>query len=527
MMMMRMNVLKVLENMMIEKVSECIDRCGDKYGIDMLDFKEEMMREMKMKVKSTKIIKEKVIVSTRGGIVLPWSSKICEGKCESLRLNHGLYSQCMNMKKDEDSNLCVQCDKQREKNETGKPDYGMYVDRESWEYVDVKGKNPVSYLKVMLKNGWSREQVEEAALIQGVTIDERHFEVSEAKKRGKKVSVDKVIKEKKSRGRPKKEMKIVEKEDEMGDLFAQLQQEVSSVQIVPVVSVPKIVVPLKKKGETEDERVNRKKLEKLAAKEDARLAQLPVQVHVNVVPVQDDSSTGSSKKSSKNVNLISLAASAKKEQDKLAKEAIAAEKLAQKELERIQKEVVAAEKLAQKELEKEALAVKKEQDKVAKEIATAAKLAQKELERIQKEAVSAEKISQKALEKAKKTAAVVQVPDKVQVSVSVPVPVVVEEVGSSMSSLTCDELEEEVDSSDSESESDNDSEIGDDEEAVEPFRYEVDGVIYLRSRESNTVYTTGEQELVGKWNPETKRIELAVEVEEGDCSDSDDDSDSD
>ena len=292
-------------------------------------------------------------------------------------------------------------------------------------------------------------------------------------------------------------------------------------------SVPKIVVPLKKKGETEDERVNRKKLEKLAAKEDARLAQLPVQVHVNVVPVQDDSSTGSSKKSSKNVNLISLAASAKKEQDKLAKEAIAAEKLAQKELERIQKEVVAAEKLAQKELEKEALAVKKEQDKVAKEIATAAKLAQKELERIQKEAVSAEKISQKALEKAKKTAAVVQVPDKVQVSVSVPVPVVVEEVGSSMSSLTCDELEEEVDSSDSESESDNDSEIGDDEEAVEPFRYEVDGVIYLRSRESNTVYTTGEQELVGKWNPETKRIELAVEVEEGDCSDSDDDSDSD
>jgi hypothetical protein len=502
MMSIRVNVLKGLEKMMIDKVGESIDRCGARYGMDVSEFKDEMIREMGMKVKNV-LLKDKVV---RGGIVLPWSSKICEGRCEGLRLNHGLYSQCMNMKF-ELSMLCGQCMKQSEKNDTGKPDHGMYADRVSWEYVDAKGKSPVSYLKVMSKNGWSREQVEEAALLQGVTIDERHFEVQEAKKRGKKVLSDKVIKDKKSRGRPKKEMKVVEQGDEMVDLFAQLQQEVILEVQVPVpvpvaVEVSRIVVPIKKRGETEDERNNRKKLEKLAAKEEARLAQ---------IQVNDDSSRGSSS-SSKKVNLISLAASAKKEQDKIAKEALAAEKLAQKELEK-------AASVAKKELEKiqkeEAIAAKKEQDRLAKEMAIAAKLAQKELDRIQKEASAAEKLAQKA----KKTAPVIEVPVVVAEDV----------IGSSMSSLTCDELEEESDSdSGSESGSDNDSEVGDDEEAVEPFRYDVDGLIYLRSRESNTVYTR-EQELVGKWNPETKRIELAVEVEEeeGDCSDSDSDSGSD
>lgn len=506
---MRVNVLKGLESMMIDKVSESIDRCGVRYGMDVSEFKEEMMREMKMKVKSVSkknvVLKDKVV---RGGIVLPWSSKICEDRCGGLRLNHGLYSQCMNDMKGEV--LCGQCMNQCEKNETGKPDYGMYVDRDSWEYVDAKGKSPVSYLKVMSKNGWSREQVEEAALMQGVTIDERHFEVPEAKKRGKKVLADKVIKDKKSRGRPKKEMKEIVQGDEMVDLFAQLQQEVILEVQVPVeVEVSRIVVPIKKRGETEDERNNRKKLEKLAAKEEARLVQLSVSEQ------KDDSSTGSSKKSSKNVNLISLAASAKKEQDKIAKEALLAEKLAQKEMDRVQKEAAQVKKELEKVQKEEVNAVKKEQDRLAKEMATAEKLAQKELDRINKET---EKIAQKAL-KSKKTSAVV-----VPVVVDVVVDVVTEDViGSSMSSLTCEELEEESDS-DSESGSDNDSEVGDDEEVVEPFRYEVDGLIYLRSHGSNTVYTREEQELVGKWNPETKRIELAVEVEEEeDCSDSDSD----
>ena len=484
---MRVNVLKGLEKMMMDKVCESIDRCGVRYGMDVSELKEELILEMsmKVKVKSNKVIKEKVV---RGSIVLPWSSNICIDRCVGLRLNHGLYSQCMNDKKD--GVLCGQCMKQCEKNETGKPDYGMYVDRVSWEYVDAKGKSPVSYLKVMSKNGWSREQVEEAALLQGVTIDERHFEVPESKKRGKKVIVDKVIKDKKSRGRPKKEMKEIVQGDEMVDLFAQLQQEV--ILEVPVqvpVEVSKIVVPIKKKGETEDDRNNRKKLEKLAAKEEAK------QVEVQ----KDDSS--------KKVNLISLAASAKKEQDKIAK----------KEQDRVQKEAVQLKKELEKVQKEEANAVKKEQDRLAKEMATAAKLAQKELDRIQKEVSAAEKLAQKALESKAKTKAKKTVPVIEEVNV-----VVAEDVIGS--SLTCDELEEESDSG-SESRSDNDSEIGDDEEAVEPFRYEVDGIIYLRSCESNTVYTR-EQELVGKWNPETKRIELAVEVEEeGDCSDSDSDDD--
>ena len=543
----RMNVLKGIESMVRDGALSAIDFCGLKYGFDPEEAKREMMSSMKVSLRKKEVGVKKGVK----GVVLPWG-RVREGCCNALRLNQGLYSQCMGVKMAE-GELCKGCLKQCEKNDSGFPDYGMMRDREGWEYVDAKGKSPVPYMKVMLKNGWTREVVEEEALLVGFEIDERHFEVPEAKKRGKKPSEKApVTEEKKSRGRPKKESKVVEQGDNLEDLFAQLQLETQPRAQEEVVV---IVVPEKKKGETDEERNIRKSAEKLAKQQAKTASSVPVEVQVQVPvqveePVQvekksskkksaaavsDDSSTGSStksadKKAAKDQEKMELAA--KKEQDRLEKEA-------KKEQDRLEKEA----KKEQDRLEKEA---KKEQDRLEKEQDRLEKEAKKEQDRLNKEQ---EKLTKKSAKK-------VPVAPEV-VPVVVPVVVLVPVIASAISSVSSEELEEES-GSDSESDSGSDSSSdsgsdsssdsgsdsssdedeagavkdlvevktlvkdpevlsgdGDDDEMEETKEFKIDGVTYLLAKGTNNVYTNDDENThLGVWDPATKKLVPVVEQEE-------------
>ena len=113
---------------------------------------------------------------------MAWCGKRIEGCCEALRLNHGLYTQCMNEKTEK---FCSTCEKNGQK-------FGTVEQRESvspMEFVSPSGKHVERLINVFekLKLDIDRTKLEEEAAKDGMVIPEENFE--------------KVVK---ARGRPKK-----------------------------------------------------------------------------------------------------------------------------------------------------------------------------------------------------------------------------------------------------------------------------------------------------------------------------------
>ena len=117
-------------------------------------------------------------------IPLPFCGECNEEWCQGVRLNHGLYTQCTQVKLN-GKEYCKTCQKQSEKN-GGKPTYGTIKERMNCanplEYRDGKGKQVVCYGNVMEKLGISREQAMEEAKRFGWIIAEEQFEVRKKKK---------------------------------------------------------------------------------------------------------------------------------------------------------------------------------------------------------------------------------------------------------------------------------------------------------------------------------------------------------
>jgi hypothetical protein len=311
-----------MEEMTLDVVRRAIEECGRRYGFDA----SEACRELGVNIVTVdgkKEKKEKKVLSVSSSFPLPYNGEMKESCCHGLKQNHGLYTQCQQVRKG-DAKYCKGCNTQAEKNENGEPDYGSMESRMAvgiFEYVDPKGKKPTAYTKIMKKYKVTEEEVVAEAVKFNLTIDAGHFEVSAESKRGRpKTAVEKPVKGVK--GRPKKSKKVVELcEDNTEDLFASL-----------VASANKETEDEEAEDEVEQTQVVDDKQAKLAAKEAEKLAKL-----------------------------------AAKEAEKLAKEA--------------EKQAKEQEKLA-KEAEKKAKAEAKEAEKLAKtaakEAKTAAKTATKE-----------------------------------------------------------------------------------------------------------------------------------------------------
>jgi hypothetical protein len=209
----------------IEKVMLEIKRCGLELNMDV----------------------DKLIVGMRLNnkeCVMPFSREmVCSSKCQGLRYNHGLFTQCSKDKKD--GEYCKGCNEEGKKNGSGVPDSGSISSRLSldlMEYMDPKGRKVLAFSKVMKKMKMSEEEVRKAASLNKYILDERHFEVVKVEKREK-------------RGRPKKEKKEVES-GSVKDLFAELVGDVDVVD--EVVNVVNDVV---------ENKTEKKRLEKEAKKE--------------------------------------------------------------------------------------------------------------------------------------------------------------------------------------------------------------------------------------------------------------------
>ena len=230
-------------------MEETVKSLSKMYGFDAC----EALRRLNMK--STGKAEKK---STK--VPMPFCGEINENWCMGVRVNHGLYSQCTKTK-DNGKEYCVACQKQIDSK--GELTYGTIQERASQcknplDYTDKKGKRVVPYGNVMKKLNISREKVEELAKELGWNIPEEQFEVRVLKKgRPRKEKTD-APKEKKPRGRPRKQKKVVSASSETDDLVASL------------------VEAAKKEPNTDDESESRKEFKKEVEKVGATLTPAPV-----------------------------------------------------------------------------------------------------------------------------------------------------------------------------------------------------------------------------------------------------------
>ena len=120
-------IMKGLEEMFQENTVETIKMMAKKYGIDVeealmaLNVSEEVKvvkgKVKEVKEKKVKEPKEKKEKKEGPKIVLPFCGRIVAEWCEGVKMNHGLYSQCVSEKKGE--KYCKNCEKQADANESG------------------------------------------------------------------------------------------------------------------------------------------------------------------------------------------------------------------------------------------------------------------------------------------------------------------------------------------------------------------------------------------------------------------------
>ena len=208
-----------------------IHALADKYGFDAKEALQVcQISEVKVKKSANRVKGEGKVRATKAkaeskpkrevpAFPLPFCGQAVEDWCLGLRLNHGLHSQCT-MERLAGGDYCKTCQKQCDKNASGKPTYGCVADRmacELLEYRDPKAhKQTLPFANVMSKLNITREAAEAEALKFGLTIPEEHF-VERASRRGrpkKDASASDTDSESgdskpKKRGRPKKEKKVI------------------------------------------------------------------------------------------------------------------------------------------------------------------------------------------------------------------------------------------------------------------------------------------------------------------------------
>jgi hypothetical protein len=236
------------------------------------------------------------------------------------------------------------------------PEYGTIQQRMAvgiFEFVDPKGRKPVSYTKVMKKYKISQEQVMEEAGKYNINIDSMHFVESEGdSKRGRPSSKkEKEPKEKGAKGRPKKEKKVLEIEGDDEDLFATLVAQANESD--------ELVMPKNKVVKSDEEKeAERLAKEQEKAEREAKLAEAKAEKEAKLAAEKAEKEAKlAAAKAEKEAKLA--AEKAEKEMKKLALEQAKAEKEAKLAAEKEAKKLAAEEAKAKKPSKK---AVEPEED---------------------------------------------------------------------------------------------------------------------------------------------------------------------
>jgi len=120
------------------------------------------------------------VVAKEQRLPIPWCGKRIEGRCEALRVYHGLFAQCT-ADATEISAFCPSCEKSGAK-------FGTCAMRAAcglFDYTDPSGKKCVRLANVIHKFGFTSEQFfQEEAAKYDITIPHEHLE-KEVKQRGR------------------------------------------------------------------------------------------------------------------------------------------------------------------------------------------------------------------------------------------------------------------------------------------------------------------------------------------------------
>jgi len=223
-----------------------VNECANMYGFNA----EEALERLGARGKKVKVdkVKEKMIP-------IPFDGEKKSGCCNAIRMNHGLYTQCLNLSDE----VCKSCMNDASKNGDILP-YGTVEDRikAGSDFKDSKGRKPTPYAKVLQKLKISKDEVKAYAETRGIKLDESELEMP--------VSEKKIASDDGKRGRPKKSGKVVEV-DNSEDLFAGLVKNSLSENEVVEGETCKIT-----DKQAKAEKLAQEKAEKKAALEAEKLA---------------------------------------------------------------------------------------------------------------------------------------------------------------------------------------------------------------------------------------------------------------
>ena len=456
-----------------------IHALADKYGFDA---KEAMaicqISEIKVKKSANRVKGEGKVRATKAkaepkpkrevpAFPLPFCGQAVENWCLGLRLNHGLHSQCT-MERIAGGDYCKTCQKQCDKNASGKPTYGCVADRMACpilEYRDPKAhKQTLPFANVMTKLNITREAAEAEALKFGLTIPEEHF-VERASRRGrpkKDASASDTDSESgdskpKKRGRPKKEKKVIAAS--VGDdLIASL-------------------VASAKKASTPTPSVTSN------SEEDADDAS-------SVVSSLSSGSAKSTSTKSKKLKVKKTKTPKVKTPEQIAKEEAKAKRAAEKEA-----------KLATLSAEHQELLTKlgRPAEAAPQKIGELTKL----VSALKKELKAVEKAKKEAEIKAKKDAEALAIKEKLEKEAAL----LKEKEAAAAAAMVAPQEEKDVEE--------------DDDDSTNVVEFKHGGVTYWKDGEGN-LYDPESQEQVGFWNKETQQVETIEEF--GSDEDSEDES---
>jgi hypothetical protein len=309
------------------------------------------------------------VVSVKSSFPLPYSGECNDALCHGLCYNNCLFTQCQAQRKGENQ-FCKSHQLSADKN-GGIPEYGTIEQRQAvgiFEYVDSKGRKPISYTKIMKKFKVSQEQVLVEAGKMNIIVDVNHFEEYDGKRGRPSSKKEKEVKMLKgAKGRPKKTKKVLEIEGEEDDLFASL------------VASANLDDEEEDENESKEAKLATEKEENLAAEKEENLAaekesKLAVEKELKVAKEAQRLKEKEEKESK-------LAAEKESKESKLAAEK---ELKAAKEAQRLKEKEEKEAKLASEKEEKESKLAAEKEAKVAKE-------AQRLKEKEEKEAAKAAK----------------------------------------------------------------------------------------------------------------------------------------
>jgi hypothetical protein len=191
---------KIIE-LLLEVCRKTVIECSQHYGFSseealnkmnlLTDFSmlcQVQSEEVQESVSDVSSVKTQIL-EKKVACPMPYNGTCDESKCQALKLNHGLYTQC-ETKKQKEKELCKACEKN---NVLGTMKERMAVG--IMEFKDNKGKSPTPYMKVLNKLKITKEEAEKEADNKKVTINSIHWTEEEVKEVKKKVTKKVVKKE--------------------------------------------------------------------------------------------------------------------------------------------------------------------------------------------------------------------------------------------------------------------------------------------------------------------------------------------